>query len=149
MLTHYQLVPKSLKYLRSRNGVEHIFCKFETILLGPLCVILLMSFGITTPDSSSILEILLCMTSSYHCICISSSLSSTTNFVRYGTRHMNSLWHSDVVWWHRSGSILALEIVCCLTAPRHYLNQCQLLMSEVHWHSPECDFTASGLATIL
>ena len=28
--------------------------------------------------------------------------------------------------WHRPGSTLAQVMACCLTAPRHYLNQCWL-----------------------
>ena len=38
-------------------------------------------------------------------------------------------------------------MACCLTAPSHYLNQCWLLSSEVLWHSPESNFTASGQAS--
>ena len=37
----------------------------------------------------------------------------------------------------------------CLIAPNHYLNQCWLILSEVLWHSPEINFTASAQATIL
>ena len=47
----------------------------------------------------------------------------------------NSLWPSDAIWWHRSGSTLAQVMACCLTAPRHYLNQCWLIINEVQWHS--------------
>ena len=49
---------------------------------------------------------------------------------------VNSLWPSDVIWWHRSVSTLAQVMACCLTAPSHYLNQCWLIISEVLWHSP-------------
>ena len=41
--------------------------------------------------------------------------------------HVNSLWHSDAIWQLRSGSTLAQLMVCCLTAPSHYLNQCWLI----------------------
>ena len=37
-------------------------------------------------------------------------------------REINSLWPSDAVWRHGSGSTLAQVIACCLTAPSHYLN---------------------------
>ena len=40
-----------------------------------------------------------------------------------------SVWFSllsDEVSWHESGSTLAQVIVCCLTAPGHYVNQCWL-----------------------
>ena len=39
---------------------------------------------------------------------------------------VNSLWSSDAIWQHRSGSPLAQVMACCLTAPSHYLNQCWL-----------------------
>ena len=32
-------------------------------------------------------------------------------------------------------------MVCCLTAPSHHLNQCWLTISQVQWHSSECNFT--------
>ena len=44
---------------------------------------------------------------------------------------VNSLWPSDAIWWHRSGSTLAQVMPCCLMAPSHYLNQCWLIISEV------------------
>ena len=37
----------------------------------------------------------------------------------------NSLWPSDAIRWHRCGSTLAQVMAGCLTAPSHYLNQCQ------------------------
>ena len=43
----------------------------------------------------------------------------------------NSLWHSDVICRHRSGSTLAQVMACFLTAPSHYLNQCWRRTSEV------------------
>ena len=62
---------------------------------------------------------------------------------------VNSLWSSDAIWRHRSGSILAQVIACCLTAPSHYLNQYWFIISEVFWHSPKSNFTASAAAIIL
>ena len=41
--------------------------------------------------------------------------------------HVNSSWHSDAIWQLRSGSTLAQLMVCCLTAPSHYLNLCWLI----------------------
>ena len=38
---------------------------------------------------------------------------------------INSLWPSDAIWWHRSGSAPAQVMACCLMAPSHYLNQCR------------------------
>ena len=43
---------------------------------------------------------------------------------------VNSLWPSDAIWRQRSGSTLAHVMVCCLTAPSHYLNQYCLIISE-------------------
>ena len=50
---------------------------------------------------------------------------------------INSMWPSDTIWWHRSGSKLAQVMVCCLMAPSHYLTQCWLVMSKVPRHLPE------------
>ena len=43
---------------------------------------------------------------------------------------VNSLWHSDAIWWHKSCSALAQVMDCWLTAPSHYLIQCWILISE-------------------
>ena len=48
---------------------------------------------------------------------------------------INSLWPSETIWWHKSGSTLAQVMAWCLTAPSHYLNQCWLIISKVQWHS--------------
>ena len=50
-----------------------------------------------------------------------------------------SMWFSDTIWRHRSRSILAQVIACCLTAPRQYLDQCWLTINKVFWHSFQCD----------
>ena len=54
---------------------------------------------------------------------------------------INSLWPSDAIWWHKSGSTLAQVVACCLTAPSHYLNQCWLI-SQVQWRSSHGNFTS-------
>ena len=59
---------------------------------------------------------------------------------------LNSLWPSDAIWWHRSGSTLAQVMACCLTAPSHYLNQCWLIISKVQWQSPEGNLTRDASA---
>ena len=51
------------------------------------------------------------------------------------THKFNSLWPSNAIWWHGTGSTLAEVMACCLTAPSHYLNWCWLLSSEVQWQS--------------
>ena len=38
-------------------------------------------------------------------------------------KYVNSLWPSDAILKHRSGSTLAPVMAYCLTAPSHYLNQ--------------------------
>ena len=62
---------------------------------------------------------------------------------------INTLWPTDAIWRHRSGSTLAQAMACCLMAPSHYLNQCWLLIIDVLWHSSESKFTARAQATIL
>ena len=54
---------------------------------------------------------------------------------------INSLWPSNTIWRHKSGSKLAHVIACCLTAPSHYLKQCWLIISKVQLHSSGCNFT--------
>ena len=60
--------------------------------------------------------------------------------------NINSLWPSDTIWHHKSGSTLAQVMACCLRAPSHYLNQCWLIISKVQWHSSECNFTRDASA---
>ena len=54
---------------------------------------------------------------------------------------IKSLWHSDVSWRHRSGSILPQVMAWCLTAPSHYLNQRWLFISKFWWQSHEGNCT--------
>ena len=54
---------------------------------------------------------------------------------------LNSLRPSDAIWLHRSGSILAQVMACCLMAPSHCLNQFWLMITEVLQHSPDSNFT--------
>ena len=49
----------------------------------------------------------------------------------------NSLWHSNTIWQHRSGSTLALIMASYLMASSHYLNQCWLIIIKALWHSPK------------
>ena len=62
--------------------------------------------------------------------------------------HIKSLWLSDAIWRHKSGSTLAQVMAWC-TTPNHYMNQYWLIISMVLWHSPKSNFTASAQATIL
>ena len=60
------------------------------------------------------------------------------------TSLIKSLWPSDAIWRQRSRSTLAQVMACCLTAPRHYLNQCLLIIDEVQWLSYSDNFTKDG-----
>ena len=48
------------------------------------------------------------------------------------------------IWLQRPGSTLAYVMVCCLTAPSHYLNQCWLITGEVLWHSLNGNFIGNA-----
>ena len=63
--------------------------------------------------------------------------------IRWSGNHVifNSLWPNDAIWWHRSASTLAQVMACCLIAPSHYLNQCWLIISKIHLHSSDGNFT--------
>ena len=50
---------------------------------------------------------------------------------------IGSLWPSDAIWRQGSRSTLVQVMTCCLTATSHYLNQCWLIIGEVHWHSSQ------------
>ena len=61
-------------------------------------------------------------------------------------KRTNSLWHSDAIWRHRTGSTLTQVMACFLLAPSHNLNQCWLIISEVQWQSPEANSTRNSSA---
>ena len=62
--------------------------------------------------------------------------------ILYGTKYLlNSLWTSDTIWRHKSGSTLPRVMTCCLTAPSHYLNQYCFIIGKVQRLSSECNFT--------
>ena len=42
----------------------------------------------------------------------------------------NSLWSSDAIWHHRSGSTLAQAMACCLTSPRHSVPEPMLICHQ-------------------
>ena len=58
-----------------------------------------------------------------------------------------SLWPSDTIWWHKSGSTLTHVMACCLVASNHYLNQCWLIISKVQWHPSEINVTRDTSVT--
>ena len=53
---------------------------------------------------------------------------------------VNSFWPNVTMWQDKSGSTLALAMVCCLMASSHYLNQYWLIINKVLWHSPANNF---------
>ena len=76
-------------------------------------------------------------------------------------QYVNSLWPSDAIWWHRSGSTLAQVRAWWSQMASHFLsqqtiawanvdlvlNQCWLIISKVHWPSCEGNFTRDIPAT--
>ena len=42
------------------------------------------------------------------------------------------MWPSNTIWCYKTWSALAQVRACCLMAPSPYLNQCWILISEVH-----------------
>ena len=54
------------------------------------------------------------------------------------------LWPSDIIWHHITWSTLFQAMVCCLTAPSHFLSQSWLIINEILWFSPEGNFTGKA-----
>ena len=46
------------------------------------------------------------------------NLLHTVLWIHAHDMHINSLWPSDAIWWHRSGLTLAQIMACCLMAPK-------------------------------
>ena len=55
------------------------------------------------------------------------------------SRILNSLRPSDTI-------TLAQVMACCLTAPRYYLNQCRLIISQIQLHTCEGNLTRNATA---
>ena len=53
---------------------------------------------------------------------------------------VKSLWPSDAIWWHRSGSTLIQVTAWCHQASSHYLKQCWPNIVGVLWHSHVSSF---------
>ena len=71
---------------------------------------------------------------------------------------VNSLWSSDAIWRHRSGSTLAQVMAWCLTAPSHYLNpmlahhQCgpaTFIWGQFHKSQPSVVCSMSLMASLI
>ena len=54
----------------------------------------------------------------------------------------NSLWPSDTIWWHRSGSTLAHVMGSCLMVTNHP-NYCWLFIKGILWHLSESNVIRS------
>ena len=61
--------------------------------------------------------------------------SSLTHICDTRGRWVNSLWSSDIIWWHKLSSSWAQVKACCLTTPSHYMNQCWFAINAIFWHS--------------
>ena len=68
-------------------------------------------------------------------------------FIPYSAR-FNSLWPSNAIWWHSSGSTLTQIIACWLMAPSHCMHPLSLVISKVHWHSSVGNFTWDTQSTL-
>ena len=93
---------------------------------------------LTTKSDISFLRFFGCWTYCIHC-CRSDKIFKIAT----------ALWilaHQGLVipYSERSGSTLAQVMACCLTAPSHYLKQCQLIISHVLWHSTQGGFTRNA-----
>ena len=56
----------------------------------------------------------------------------------------NTLWPSDTIWPHISGSASLRVAACCLTLRSHHLNECRFLVCEIL-----CHFIANAQGTVL
>ena len=64
-------------------------------------------------------------------------------------RFIDSLWPSDTICRHKSGTTFAQIMAGCLRATSHYLNQRWLIISKVQWYSRECNFIRDSSNTNL
>ena len=62
---------------------------------------------------------------------VSMEVYSTLSIIMYFIPVDRSLWPSDAIWRHKSGSTLAQVMVCCLWAPNNYLKQSNIDLPEV------------------
>ena len=70
------------------------------------------------------------------------------NFSNFQTKLYKFCWPSDDVWQHRSGSIMAQVMVCCLTAPSHYLDNVTNHEVLLHSNWGQKNFTVRYLSLI-
>ena len=58
-----------------------------------------------------------------------------------------TVWPSDTIWRHISGSTLVRVMAWCRQATSHYLNQIWLIVSTDQWHLSESNFIRDTPAT--
>ena len=58
--------------------------------------------------------------------------------------YVNSLWPSNAIWQHSSGSTLAQVMACCHQVTSHYLNKCWGFTSDILRHPPKYCHECSG-----
>ena len=61
--------------------------------------------------------------------------------LRWSVAWHDLLWLSDAIRLHRALSALANVMTCCVTALRHYLNQCWFTIIKIQWYLSDCNFT--------
>ena len=100
----------------STSNITHLFC-FQQINSQAYTMPSLPAFGATMMYKPSRLAMTGAVYKFFH----------GTFRVKFPARenknNINSLYASDAIWWHRSGSSLVEVMAWCLTAPSHYLNQ--------------------------
>ena len=62
-------------------------------------------------------------------------IASLLHFFNADEVTLDSLWSNDAIWLRRPGSTLA-QVMACLTAPSHYLNECWLIIKSLLWYPP-------------
>ena len=69
--------------------------------------------------------------------CLIQNISICLMVADASSNQINSMCLSDAIRRQVTESTLAQVMACCLTAPRHYMNQCWFIISKVIWHSPD------------
>ena len=58
--------------------------------------------------------------------------------------HFQYFFNIDHIWQHRTWSTMVQKMSWCLMAPRHFINQCWLIINEAPWHSSHSIFHRQG-----
>ena len=76
--------------------------------------------------------------------CDSHKTEGGYTYVRIMLWGLNSIYPSDAIWRHISGSILDRVMACCLKTLGYYLNCCWPIIREVFWHRVEGKFSRNA-----